>query len=358
MKRSIQIGNRMVGEGNPTYVIADPAANHEGRYETMEKLLIAAARAGADAFKTQTYRPEDLTIDCKESPFMLKGTLWDGQSLWDLYKQAAIPWEWNEKLMRTARDLNIDLFSTAYSLEALKYLVSIGVPAIKIASFEMNNDAFLVAAAMTPVPLIVSTGMSSMEEIRHAKIILEGKRVDFALLHCVSAYPANTKDLHLKRVRKMMGEFSCPIGFSDHSLDASAPSVAVALGATIIEKHIRLTGQMDSLDAGFSLREEEFAECVTMIRGTERALGNLTDEQLEDHLPVPSELTQLRRSLFVVKDVKFGDRATSLNIAAIRPGSGLSPKYFSKLLGRRFMKDVKRGTPLEASHLEWSDSEL
>ena len=350
MKLVLRIGEKVVGEGNPTYVIADPAANHEGRYETMEKLLIAAANAGADAFKTQTYRPEDLTIDCDKDPFMLKGTLWDGRSLWKLYQEAQIPWEWNERLQKTALDLGIELFSTAYSLEALKYLLSIGVPAIKIASFEMNNDAFLEQASLTDVPLIVSTGMASMDEIVHAHKLLCEKEACFCLLHCISAYPARPCDLHLRRIGMMRKFFNEPIGFSDHSLDPATPALAVAMGATIIEKHIRLAGHK-SLDSGFSLDEDGFEECVGLIRLAEEVRGDLMDDELEGHLPVSNELSQIRRSLFLVEDVKRGDRVSLHNVRAIRPAGGMPPKSLPDLFDMFFKEDYERGTPLIAEML-------
>jgi N-acetylneuraminate synthase len=357
MNRDLSIAGRLVGRGRLAYIIADPAANHQGRYEVMEQLLHAAVEAGADAFKTQTYRPEDLTIDCSKDPFRLKGTLWDGRTLWQLYKEAAIPWEWNERLQKVAREEGIDLFSTAYSLDAVDYLANIGVPVIKVASFEMNNDLFLRQAAKAGLPLLVSTGMSSMEEMRHAHRVLEDAGAAFALLHCISAYPALSRELHLRRIKLMLEEFPQPVGFSDHSLSPLSPALAVGVGASIIEKHIRLDGQK-ALDSGFSLEGSEFRKCVDMIRQAEDALGFEDAEQLGKKLDVSSELLQLRRSLFVVKDVEFGDRASPENVRAIRPSGGLAPKMFDRVLGRRFMRDVERGSPLKAEDIEWADAEL
>jgi N-acetylneuraminate synthase len=340
----IVIGNRPVGPGHPTYVIAELSANHSGSYERAVELLRAAAAAGADAVKVQTYRPDTMTIDSSQEPFMVGGgTLWDGRTLYDLYREAQTPWEWHAGLQAEAAGAGIDFFSSPFDLSAVRFLDELDVPVLKIASFELVDHALIRAAAGTGRPLIMSTGLAGVDEIDEAVTVARDAGASgIALLRCNSAYPAPAGEMDLRTIPDMVARWNVPVGLSDHTLGAAAAITAVALGACVLEKHITLSRSEPTADAAFSLEPDEFRVMVDSVREAESALGSVR------YGPSEREKASLafRRSLFVVADVEAGETFTPENVRSIRPGHGLAPRHLDAVLGRRAAARVERGTPL------------
>jgi pseudaminic acid synthase len=345
----IEINGRRIGPGYPIYVVAEISANHERDFDQAVKLVHAAKRAGANAVKLQTYTPDTLTIQSEQKYFRIDGgTLWDGRTLHDLYKGAYMPWEWQPQLKAIAEDLSLDLFSTAFDPSAVDFLEEMGVPVHKIASFEIVDIPLIEKIGRTRKPLILSTGMATLEEIREA---IEAARLagapQMALLKCTSAYPAPSEEMNLKTIPHLAETFKVPIGLSDHTLGVVVPSLAVALGACIIEKHFTLTREIPGPDNAFSLEPGEFKTMVDSIRVAEKALGGVHYGMTEQE----SKSLVFRRSLFVVQDIKAGDIFTDQNIRSIRPGQGLAPKYIKDILGNPAAWDIARGTPLRWEHV-------
>jgi pseudaminic acid synthase len=343
MAPHIEIGKRIIGQGHPTYVIAEVSANHGRRFEQAVALIRAAKKAGADAVKLQTYTADTMTIACDRSEFLIKGTLWQGRNLHDLYREAHTPWEWQPRLQEIAQDLSIDLFSTPFDTTAVDFLESMKVPAYKLASFELVDIPLIQKMAKTGKPMIMSTGMAIVEEIEEAvRTAREAGATQIALLKCTSAYPAPPEEMNLRTIPELSERFGVPAGLSDHTLGTAVPVAAVALGACIIEKHITLSRSDPGPDSAFSLEPEEFKATVDAIRITEKALGTV-------HFGFsPNEESNrvLRRSLFVVADMKRGDVFNSNNIRAIRPGHGLHTRHLPEILGQTAASDIERGTPL------------
>lgn len=340
----IAINGRAIGPGRPMYVIAELSANHAGRLERAEELVRAAADAGADAVKLQTYTADSMTLDSDQAPFRVgDDMLWAGRTLYDLYDEAHTPWEWHARLLDVAREAGIELFSSPFDRAAVEFLVKLDVPALKIASFELVDLELIRLAAATGRPLIMSTGMATVEEIDDAVTAArEGGAAGIALLRCNSAYPAPAAEMDLRTIPDMIRRWDVPVGLSDHTLGTTAAVAAVALGATVLEKHLTWSRAEETADAAFSLEPDEFADLVRQIRAAEASLGAVRYGPSERERPS----LQYRRSLFVVSDVRAGEVFTEENVRAIRPGHGLAPKELSRVLGRRATRDVDRGSPL------------
>jgi N-acetylneuraminate synthase len=344
MNRFIEINGRRVGHGYPVYIVAELSANHNQNFEQAVALIHAAKEAGADAVKLQTYTPDTLTIPSEKEYFRIGGgTLWNGRTLYDLYSEAYMPWEWQPKLKEIADDIGIDLFSTAFDATAVDFLEEMGVPVHKVASFEIVDIPLIEKMARTGKPLIISTGMATLGEIEEAvQAARRAGATQIALLKCTSAYPAPPEEMNLRTIPHLAEAFGVPVGLSDHTLGIAVPVAAVALGACIVEKHFTLSRDIPGPDSAFSLEPHEFKAMVEAIRTVEKALGKvhygITEQEAKSRV--------FRRSLFVVKDMKAGEMFTEENVRSIRPGYGLHPRHLNDVLGRRAARDIKRGTPL------------
>ena len=340
-----KILDREIGPGRPMYVIAEMSCNHHGGYEGSEALVRAAKDVGADAIKLQTYTPDTMTLDSDQPWFKIKGTIWDGRGLYELYREAMTPWEWHAPLKTLANSLGLHLFSSPFDASAVEFLEKLDMPAYKIASFENGDIPLLRRVASTGKPVILSTGMAEAGEIDEAVATLKsaGTR-QLALLKCVSAYPAPPEEMNLRAIQTLSEKYGVPVGLSDHTLGANVAIAAAALGAGILEKHLTLSRAAGGPDAKFSMEPKEFAEMVAAIRSVQLALG---DGKVG---PSPSErpTRAFRRSLFVVKDIRAGETLTAENVRVIRPGNGLPPRDYEKVLGRKAAKDIRRGTPLSS----------
>lgn len=344
---SFQIGNRLVGATHPTYIIAEMSANHHHDFDRAVAIVQAAAEAGADAIKLQTYTPDTITIDCDKEPFQIKGTIWDGRTLYDLYEEAYTPWEWHADLQDVADDCGLDFFSTPFDSTAVRFLDDLGVPVYKLGSFENIDLPLIQCIARTGKPLIMSTGMATLAEIDDAVRAFRGAGgAALALLACTSAYPSPPEEMRLRRIPHLAETFNVISGLSDHTYGITAPVAAVALGACIIEKHFTISRTEDGPDSSFSLEPDELASLVDAVRKTEKALGSATYGVREKE----SKSKTFRRSLFVVEDIRAGDLFTEQNVRSIRPGHGLAPKHLPEVLGRTAAQDLERGMPLS-----WGD---
>jgi len=338
------INQRVIGAGQPTYLIAELSANHNQNFEQAVALLRAAKDAGADAIKLQTYTPDTLTLQSDKEYFRISGgTLWDGRTLYDLYGEAYTPWEWQPKLKAIANDLGLDLFSTAFDPTAVDFLEAMNVPVHKIASFEITDLPLIEKMARTGKPLIISTGMATIGEIEEAVNAARNAGAEqIALLKCTSAYPAPPDEMNLRTIPHLSQAFSVPVGLSDHTLGIAVPVAAVALGACIVEKHFTLSRATPGPDSAFSLEPHEFKAMVEAIRIAEKALGRVHYGVTEND----AKSRVFRRSLFVVKDVHAGEMFTEENVRSIRPGNGLAPQHLPEVLGRHAAQDIEKGTPL------------
>jgi pseudaminic acid synthase len=340
----IKIADKKIGKNFPVFVIAELSANHLQNFDNAVKLIKVAKEAGADAIKLQTYTPDTITIDCANKYFQIKqGTLWDGQTLYNLYKKAYTPWEWQPKLKKIAENEGLIFFSSVFDKTSVDFLENINVPAYKIASFEITDIPLIEYVASKAKPIIISTGIATLSDIEEAINTCKSMGNDqIALLKCVSAYPTPLKDVNLRTIPNLAETFKTVVGLSDHTLGVSVPIASVALGASIIEKHLTLDRSLGGPDAAFSLEPQEFKEMVKSIREVEKALGEVSYD-LTDKMKKSRELS---RSLFVVKDIKAGEVFTEENINSIRPGFGLHPKYLKDTLGKIAKHDIKKGTPL------------
>jgi N-acetylneuraminate synthase len=344
MQSGFCIGQRMIGSGAPSYIVAELSANHNQNFSQAVLIIEAARDAGADAVKLQTYTADTITLRSDKECFRITGgTLWDGRILHDLYQEAFTPWEWQPKLKKIADDLGMQLFSSAFDDSAVDFLEQLNVPAHKVASFELVDIGLIQKMARTGKPLIMSTGMASEDEISEA---VEAARVagatQIALLKCTSAYPAPPEEANLLTIPELARRFGCPVGLSDHTMGIAVPVVAVALGACIIEKHLCLRRADGGPDGAFSLEPQEFKAMVEAVRIAEKALGAV---QFASG-PREASSRKFRRSLFVVEDIKKGELFTKQNVRSIRPSDGLHPRHLNEVLGKRAASDVERGTPL------------
>lgn len=339
-----RVDGHEIGPGRPTYVVAEMSGNHNGSYERALELLRSAKAAGADAVKLQTYTPETITIEEDGPLFRVpEGSPWAGRTLHELYAEACMPWDWQPRLLEEAREIGITLFSTPFDDTAVDFLERIDMPAFKLASFEIVDLALIERVARTRRPMFISTGMATVAEIAEAvETARAAGAADIVLLKCTSAYPAEPSDMHLATIPHLAAAFGVPAGLSDHTLGTAVPVAAVALGATVIEKHYTMRRADGGPDSAFSLESDELAEMVRQIRVAERAIGEVRYGAGD----AERGSVAFRRSLFVVKDVRAGDRFTLENVRSIRPGNGLAPRFLPLVLGRRASRDARRGAPL------------
>jgi N-acetylneuraminate synthase len=341
---TIHIDERTIGAGFATYFVAELSANHNGDFERAARIVHAAKAAGADAIKLQTYTPDTITMRSDREYFRIKGgTLWDGRTLHDLYAEASTPWEWHSKLQNIAESVGLDFFSSPFDESAVDFLQSLNVPAYKIASPELVDLPLIARVARAGKPLILSTGMATLEEIQEAvETARQAGAHEIALLKCTSAYPSPPEEMNLLTIPELARIFGVPVGLSDHTTGIAIPVAAVALGACIIEKHLTLSRSDKGPDSAFSLEPEEFKAMVDAVRVAEKALGTVLIG------PVAREEASrvFRRSLFVVEDMKKGEIFTSRNVRSIRPAHGLHTRYLPHVVGKRCARDLEPGTPL------------
>jgi N-acetylneuraminate synthase len=340
-----QIGHRWVGKGHRPFIIAEMSGNHNQSLERALAIVEAAAAAGADAVKLQTYTADTMTLDIHEGDFFIEdpNSLWKGQSLYRLYQEAYTPWEWHEPIFRRCRELGLLAFSTPFDESAVDFLESLDVPAYKIASFENTDLVLIRKAAATGKPLIISTGMATAAELDEAvRAAREAGAKHIVLLKCTSTYPASPENSNLATIPHMESLFGCQVGLSDHTMGVGVAVAAVALGATVIEKHFTLSRADGGVDAAFSMEPEEFRRLVEETKRAWQALGRV------HYGPTEAEKPSLkhRRSLYVSRDIKAGEPFTRDNVKAIRPGLGLPTKYLEAVLGKTAKRDVKKGTPV------------
>jgi pseudaminic acid synthase len=333
-----------------TLIIAELSANHNHDIEIAKKSILAAKESGADAIKIQTYTADTLTINCSNEYFMIKGGLWDGYSLYDLYKEAFTPWEWHRELFDYARnEVGIDIFSSPFDSTAVDFLEQFKPSYYKIASFEIVDIPLIKYAASKGRPMIMSTGIATLPDIELAvKSCRQMGNDQITLLKCTSSYPAPLEEANLLTIPNMKETFGLEVGLSDHTMGASAAIAAVALGASVIEKHFILDRSQGGPDASFSMEPAEFKAMVNSLREVEKALGNISYKLTKK----VSESKIFARSLFIVEDVKAGEIVTSKNVRSIRPGYGMHPKYYDAVMGKIFVADFKNGTPLSWNELK------
>lgn len=348
MDKFIKVNGRVIGQGYPAYIIAEMSANHAGSMERAKEIIYAAKESGADCIKIQTYTPDTLTIDCDNEYFRIKNGTWNGENLYKLYGKAYTPWEWQPELKAEADKIGIDFLSTPFDNTAVDFLEDMGLEFYKIASFEMVDLPLIEYVASKNKPIIMSTGMGTVEEIREAVEAVEKTgNTQLAILKCSSAYPADPADMNLSTISDMRERFGLPVGLSDHSMGSLSATIAVALGASVIEKHFCISREIENPDSSFSMTPAEFKKMVSDIRDTEAALGKPfygASEQEKNSLV-------FRRSVFVVKKIKAGEEFTTQNIRIIRPGNGIKPKYYKSILGKHASADLDLGTPMDIEYI-------
>lgn len=338
------IGKRTVGEENPVFIIAELSANHMQDFNIAVNTIKAIKNSGADAVKIQTFTPDTITIKSTNKYFKIgNGTLWDGRTLYDLYEEAYMPWDWQPELKKIAEKMGLIFLSSPFDQSAIDFLEEINISAYKIASFEITDLNLIESVASKGKPVIISIGVAELCDIEAALNVCKKEGNDqLALLKCTSSYPAPLESINLKTIPNMAETFKTIVGLSDHSLEPSVPIGSVALGAKIIEKHFILDRGLGGPDSKFSLEPNEFESMVNSIRALETALGKISYE-LDDKARLNRDFS---RSLFIVKDVNEGEIISEENVKSIRPGYGLHPKYLKDVLGKKFNKNLKKGTPL------------
>ena len=334
---------------NPPYFVAEISANHCGEFKTAKKLIKTAKINGADAVKLQTYTPDTMTIKSNKKYFKVKNGLWKGYGLWDLYNKAHTPLSWHKELFLYAKKLGITIFSTPFDETAVTFLEKLNCPIYKISSFEMTDLPLIKRVALTKKPMIISTGLSSLKEIEETfKVAKRYGAKDITLLYCVSNYPAKNKDFNINNIKILKEKFNCRVGLSDHSLDNKIAFASIAAGAEVIEKHIALDGQKRGLDIKFSLKGKKIKEFKENINNVYSAMG----KKKFYRNPSENKSKIFRRSIFVVKNIKRGEKLTKKNIRRIRPGYGLEPKFFDKVLGKKTKKNLYAGNPLKIQQIK------
>ena len=344
MNKKIQINGRDIGIDYPPYIIAELSANHNGCLETALKIIEQAKLCGADAVKLQTYTADTITLNCNSDEFRIKGGLWDGRTLYDLYQEAHMPWEWHKPLFEYARKHDITIFSSPFDRTAVDLLEDLNAPAYKIASFEAVDLPLIKYVASTGKPMIISTGMANKDEISEAiQAAYDGGCKELAVLHCVSGYPAPAEDYNLRTIQDMSASFNIPVGLSDHTLDNTTAIASVVLGACIIEKHFTLDRKGGGPDDSFSLEPEDLKQLCVGAKTAWQALGQI------DYGRKSSEQgnAQFRRSLYFVKDMKAGDIIDETCIRSVRPGFGLAPKFYDEIIGKVVLREVVSNTPVK-----------
>tara|TARA_B100000900_G_scaffold137233_1_gene116206 strand:- start:282 stop:1325 length:1044 start_codon:yes stop_codon:yes gene_type:complete len=346
----MKIGNYVINDNSPAFIIAELSANHNGSIETAIKTIKAAKNAGADCVKFQTYTPDTITLDHKSDHFKLtQGTIWDGQYLYDLYKGAYTPWEWHEELFQTCRDEGLVYFSSPFDISAVDFLENLNVPAYKIASFEITDIPLIEYTASTMKPIIISTGIAKLEDIKLA--IDTCRNVgnnEIALLKCTSSYPAPADEANISMIRDLSERFNVISGLSDHTIGSIVPITSIAMGAKIIEKHFILDKTIGGPDSSFSMDQFEFKDMVDSIRIAESSIGEVDYELSEKQ----KNSREHSRSLFAVKDIKKGEILSNQNVRSIRPWHGLHPKHLNEIIGQRSSCEISKGTPLKFEHIK------
>ena len=328
-----------------TLIIAELSANHNGDLQNALDTIKAAKEIGADVIKLQTYTADTLTLDCDKEDFIIKGgTLWDGKTMYELYQDAYTPWEWHKELFDYAREIGIDIFSSPFDKTAVDFLEQFNPSAYKIASFEITDYDLIRYTSSNGRPVIISTGIASIDEIQDAVDICRSVgNNDIVLLKCTSAYPAALEDANLMTIPNLADTFDVVSGFSDHTLGTTAPIVATTLGAKVIEKHFILDKSIGGADADFSLDKKEFAQMIKAVRDTEKLLGKVDYSMTEKK----KKSRQFSRSLYIAEDIKAGETLTEKNVRSVRPGYGLHPKYLIKILGKKAVRTLEKGTPVK-----------
>ena len=344
MEKEIRIGRHVISESSPTFIVAEMSANHNMDFDRAVAILRAAKEAGADAVKIQTYTADTITLNCDAPCFQItQGTLWDGTTLYKLYQSAYTPWEWQPRLKEIAEGMGLEFFSSPFDPSSVDFLEEMGVPAYKIASFEITDIPLLKKIARLGKPVIIATGIARLADIELAvRTCREAGNEKVILLKCTSSYPAPYEDINLRTIPSMGDTFDCLTGLSDHSMGSAIAGAAVALGARVVEKHLTLKRADGGADAAFSMEPEEFKEMTDNIRKTELALGRVT----YDLTPKQAREREHARSLFVAKDMKAGEVFTPENLRSVRPADGLHTMYYEELLGKKIRRDAKLGTPM------------
>lgn len=350
MKSKIHIQGKEIGNSDRVYIIAEMSANHLQRISRAKEIIDAAAAAGADAIKLQTYTPDTLTLNCRTAEFLATpGSPWDGMNLYELYQQAYTPWEWHEELFQYAREKGITCFSSPFDATAVDLLEQLGAPAYKIASFEILDIPLIRRVAQTGKPVIISTGIAEICDIERAlNTCISAGNDQVILLKCVSAYPTPYDQLNLRTISNMRETFDCVTGLSDHSLGSAVPIASVALGARVIEKHLTLKRSDGGPDGSFSMEPDEFKQMVTDIRHVQTALGQTTYQLTEKQ-----RLSRQRgRSLYVSQDISAGEAFTPQNVKSVRPGYGLAPRFYDEIIGKKANRDLKMGEALKWEYIQ------
>jgi pseudaminic acid synthase len=347
----MRLSNITIDEFSPVFIIAELSANHNGSLETALETIKAAKRAGADAIKLQTYTADTITIQSQKQDFKIGGTIWEGQYLYDLYKEAYTPWEWHEALFKAAAEEGLICFSSPFDPTAVDFLETLDTPAYKIASFEITDIPLIELVASKGKPVIISTGIATQEDI---ELALDACRrignPDIALLKCTSSYPAPIEEANMVMVKDLADRYGVISGLSDHTMGSTVPIVATAFGAKIIEKHFILDRSIGGPDASFSMNEEEFTQMVKAVREAEKAIGvvdySLTEKQQKGR--------DFSRSLYVVEDIKAGEQITEKNVRSIRPGFGMHPKHYQAILGKSVNVDLEKGTAMKDDYISFT----
>ena len=345
----MKIGNFKIDQDSPCFIIAELSANHNGSLQTAIETIKSAKRAGADAIKLQTYTPDTITIDSDKDDFVIKGTIWEGKNLHKLYQEAYTPWEWHEILFKTANDEGLVCFSSPFDKTAVDLLESLNTPAYKIASFEITDIPLIEYTASKMKPIILSTGISTQEDISLAiDACLRVGNKNIALLKCTSSYPAPIDEANLKMIKDLSSRYNVITGLSDHTIGSLAPIISICFGAKIIEKHFIIDRSIGGPDSTFSMNEQEFTEMVNSVRQAESAIGKV-DYTLSQKQKISRAHS---RSLYVVTNVKAGDIFTEENVKSIRPGFGLHPKFFQEILGKKAKSNIEKGTRFSLDLIE------
>ncbi len=341
---NIKIGDKYIGDDYPALIVAELSGNHNGDYDRAVAIIHAAAEAGADAVKLQTYTADTITIDCDKPWFKTSdNNMWSGRTLYDLYKEAYTPWEWQPKLKEEAEKLGMICFSSPFDPTSVDFLEEMNVPAYKIASYEINDIPLIRKIAKLNKPMIFATGIAYKEDIERALLTcLDEGNDKVILLKCVSAYPTPYSDVNLRMMKTLANEHGCMVGLSDHTIGSVVPVGSIVMGGKMIEKHLTLDRNGGGVDDAFSMEPKEFADMVRDIRIIEESLGSeiykLTDKQKEEH--------KGSRSLFAVADIKAGEIITEENVRSIRPGIGMHTMHYEEILGRKAARDIEKGTPI------------
>ncbi|MEE2001204.1 pseudaminic acid synthase [Alkalimonas sp. MEB108] len=347
MMKRMSINGREISTDHPPYVIAELSANHNGSLERAKQLILAAQQAGADAVKLQSYRADTITLNARTEDFMIRGGLWDGQNLYELYQQAQLPWEWHQPLFDYARQLGITIFSSPFDSTAVDLLEQLNAPAYKVASFEAVDLPLIRYIAATGKPMIISTGMATEAEIEDAiTAAREGGCQQLAILHCISGYPAPASDYNLRTMADMQQRFKVQVGLSDHTIDNVTAITSVAMGATIIEKHFTLDRAGGGADDSFSLEPADLAALCRDVKTSWQALGQVSYARQSSE----QGNAKFRRSLYFVEDLAAGTVLAPQHIRSVRPGFGLAPKYLEQLLGKTLRKAAVKNTPTSWEH--------